>query len=183
MDRGLRHIALKTRDLGRTARFYLDVLGLRTAFPHEGMLFLETPGGRDLLNFVATRRTFDPAAGGLDHFGLHFPRALPNVGSMPRLCSRSARSVGWFNGWSASPRAVAWRCSRCHARPPRNRSALSRASRTARRPNPVAVATKVSRVAVSQKRSLRSRESGGSILAAARRRGSVTFASIVMPSR
>ncbi len=62
MDRGLRHIALKTRDLGRTERFYVDVLGLRTAFPHEGMIFLETPGGRDLLNFVATRRTFDPAA-------------------------------------------------------------------------------------------------------------------------
>src|SRR5881397_3981028 len=53
MDRGLRHIALRTRDLWCTERFYVDVLGLRTAFPHEGMIFLETPGGRDLLNFVA----------------------------------------------------------------------------------------------------------------------------------
>lgn len=75
MDRGLRHLALKTRDLRRTERFYRDVLGLRIAFPHPGMRFLETPGGRDLLNFVGTRRRFDPGAGGLDHFGLHFAPA------------------------------------------------------------------------------------------------------------
>jgi len=75
MNRGLRHLALKTRDLGRTERFYTDVLGLRQAFPHRGMLFLETPGGEDLLNFVETRRKFDPAAGGLDHFGLQVPRS------------------------------------------------------------------------------------------------------------
>ena len=83
MNRGLRHIALKTRDLRRTERFYLDVLGLATAFPHRDMIFLETPGGRDLLNFVGTRRKFDPAAGGLDHFGLHFPRA-----QWKRVCAR-----------------------------------------------------------------------------------------------
>jgi catechol 2,3-dioxygenase-like lactoylglutathione lyase family enzyme len=71
---GLRHLALKSRDLKTTERFYTDLLGLRVAFPHRGMLFLETPDGDDLLNFVATRRTFDPAAGGFDHFGLHYPR-------------------------------------------------------------------------------------------------------------
>ena len=59
MTRGLRHLALRTRDLGRTERFYLDVLGLKTAFPHEGMIFLETPGGHDLLNFVESRRAFE----------------------------------------------------------------------------------------------------------------------------
>src|SRR5206468_6329680 len=75
MSRGLRHIALKTRDLARTERFYVDVLGLRIAFPHDGMLFLETPAGQDLLNFVGTRGKFDPAQGGLDHFGLHVPPA------------------------------------------------------------------------------------------------------------
>ena len=68
----LRHLALKTRDLAGTARFYIDVLGLKPAFPHTGMLFLETPGGEDLLNFVGTRARFDPSAGGFDHFGLHF---------------------------------------------------------------------------------------------------------------
>ncbi|MBI4638610.1 MAG: VOC family protein [Candidatus Rokubacteria bacterium] len=71
----LRHLALKTRDLRATERFYIDILGLETAFPHRGMIFLQTPGGSDLLNFVETRRPFDPGAGGLDHFGLHLSRA------------------------------------------------------------------------------------------------------------
>ena len=69
-QRGLRHLALKTRDLDATERFYTEVLGLRIAFPHAGMLFLETPGGEDLLNFVETRRPFDPRSGGFEHFGL-----------------------------------------------------------------------------------------------------------------
>ena len=73
--RGLRHIALRSRHLRATERFYVDVLGLRVAFPHEGMLFLESPGGGDLLNFVGARRAFDPKAGGLDHLGLRVPSA------------------------------------------------------------------------------------------------------------
>jgi len=87
MNRGLRHLALKTRDLERPERFYADVLGLRTAFPHAGMIFLETPGGRDLLNFVGSRRRFDPGAGGLDHFGLRFPRA-----EWKKVCARVERA-------------------------------------------------------------------------------------------
>jgi catechol 2,3-dioxygenase-like lactoylglutathione lyase family enzyme len=71
---GLRHLALKTCDLRATERFYVDVLGLQIAFPHRGMLFLQTPGGDDLLNFVQARAAFDPAKGGFDHFGLSLPR-------------------------------------------------------------------------------------------------------------
>ena len=73
--RGLRHLALRTRDLAATERFYTEVLGLRVAFPHAGMLFLETPGGGDLLNFVWTRGRLDARAGGLDHFGLNVAAA------------------------------------------------------------------------------------------------------------
>jgi catechol 2,3-dioxygenase-like lactoylglutathione lyase family enzyme len=51
------------------------VLGLERAFDHPGMLFLRTPRGDDLLNFVETRRPFDPQAGGFDHFGLHLSAA------------------------------------------------------------------------------------------------------------
>jgi catechol 2,3-dioxygenase-like lactoylglutathione lyase family enzyme len=83
MNRGLRHLALKTRDLAATERFYMDLLGLVRAFPHEGMLFLETNGGQDLLNFVATRVRFDPDGGGLEHFGLHFSRA-----EWKKVCAR-----------------------------------------------------------------------------------------------
>jgi catechol 2,3-dioxygenase-like lactoylglutathione lyase family enzyme len=68
MNLGLRHVALKTRDLPRTERFYVDVLGLRIAFPHRGMIFLETPGG-------------------LDHFGLHFSRAR-----WKKVCARVKRA-------------------------------------------------------------------------------------------
>ena len=68
-------MALKSRDLARTETFYCQVLGLDVAFPHPGMLFLETAGGGDLLNFVETRRPFDPRAGGLDHIGLRVPPA------------------------------------------------------------------------------------------------------------
>jgi catechol-2,3-dioxygenase len=74
-DHGLRHLALRTRDLRATERFYIDVLGLETAFSHRGMIFLRTPGGGDLLNFVRTRQRVDPRGGGLDHFGLHIPAA------------------------------------------------------------------------------------------------------------
>ena len=83
MDRGLRHIALKTRDVRQTERFYLDVLGCRIAFRVRGMTFLETPGGHDLLNFVKTQRRFAPSAGGLEHFGLYFPRP-----DWKRVCQR-----------------------------------------------------------------------------------------------
>jgi len=71
----LRHLALKSRDLAATERFYLDVLRFEVAFPHAGMLFLHSPAGDDLLNFVETRAPFDPKAGGFDHFGVRVPPA------------------------------------------------------------------------------------------------------------
>ena len=70
-ERGVRHIALKTTDLEATERFYIDVLGFEHMFPEEGMLFLQTPSGDDILNFIRTLGRFDPRAGGLDHFGIH----------------------------------------------------------------------------------------------------------------
>jgi catechol 2,3-dioxygenase-like lactoylglutathione lyase family enzyme len=69
--RGLRHLALKTRDLEKTRRFYVDTLGLEEAFDHPGMIFLATPGDGDLMNFIVTRARIRP--GGLDHFGFHVP--------------------------------------------------------------------------------------------------------------
>src|SRR5438093_13122301 len=71
----LRHLALKSRDLPATERFYCAVLGLEIAFPHDGMLFLRTPAGDDLLNFVETRKAFSPKAGRSDQFGFHVPAA------------------------------------------------------------------------------------------------------------
>src|SRR5262245_57071615 len=91
--RGLRHVALRSRDLCATERFYVDVLGLRVAFPHQGMLFLESPGGGDLLNFIAARRAFDPGAGGFDHLGLRVPAAGWRA-AMARLRQAGVRIQG-----------------------------------------------------------------------------------------
>jgi catechol 2,3-dioxygenase-like lactoylglutathione lyase family enzyme len=72
--RGLRHIALKTRKMKETERFYTKLLGMKVVMRGQGMLGLETPGGDDFWNFFATKKEFDPDAGGLDHFGLHFDK-------------------------------------------------------------------------------------------------------------
>lgn len=72
---GLRHIALKTRDLKKTEEFYTGILGLKVAFRHPpGMIFLTTPGSNDLLNFVKSAK---PASGsqGLDHIGFRVTSA------------------------------------------------------------------------------------------------------------
>jgi catechol-2,3-dioxygenase len=68
-NRGLRHIALRTRDLRNTERFYTKILGLKIAYRvPPNMVFLRTPGGDDLVNFVKTTKKF--ATGhALHHFG------------------------------------------------------------------------------------------------------------------
>src|SRR5256885_5182655 len=81
-------------------RFYCDVLGLEIAFPHDGMLFLRTPAGDDLLNFVETRKTFDPKAGGFDHFGFHAPgtrwtKTLAALGKAGRPERRPTPRTPW----------------------------------------------------------------------------------------
>lgn len=70
----LRHLSLKTRDLKATERFYTELLGMKVAFRHRGMVFLRTPGGDDLLDFCQVSDDVDASAGGLDHFGLHVDR-------------------------------------------------------------------------------------------------------------
>lgn len=66
---GLRHIALKTRDLKNTERFYTEVLGLKIAFRvPPNMIFLRSPRGSDLLNFIKSNDKTSSHQG-LDHFG------------------------------------------------------------------------------------------------------------------
>ena len=68
-QKGLNHIALKTRDLKKTEMFYIDVLGFKVAFRHPpNMLFLTTPGSNDLLNFVKSPQK-SSGAQGLEHIG------------------------------------------------------------------------------------------------------------------
>ncbi|MDH3442289.1 MAG: VOC family protein [Deltaproteobacteria bacterium] len=74
-NKGLSHIALKTRDLKVTEAFYTNVLGLKVAFRHPpSMIFLSTPGGDDLLNFVKSQKSRSGGQG-LDHIGFKITRA------------------------------------------------------------------------------------------------------------
>lgn len=99
MAMGLRHLALRTRDLEATERFYTDVLGLRMAFRYPGMIFLESPGGADLLNFCRTRRSLDPRAGGLDHLGFRVDRRRLAV-VRERLRKAGVRITGRRGRWA-----------------------------------------------------------------------------------
>jgi catechol 2,3-dioxygenase-like lactoylglutathione lyase family enzyme len=68
-QKGLSHIALKTRDLKKTEAFYTGVLGLKVAFRHPpDMLFLTTPGSGDLINFVKSAKK-SSGTQGLEHIG------------------------------------------------------------------------------------------------------------------
>jgi catechol 2,3-dioxygenase-like lactoylglutathione lyase family enzyme len=74
-DRGLLHIALRTRDLKKTERFYTEVLGLKVAFRvPPTMVFLRSPGARDLLNFVKTGKRI-PSDHALEHVGFKITKA------------------------------------------------------------------------------------------------------------
>lgn len=71
---GLLHIALKTHDLRMTEKFYTEILGLKVAFRvPPNMLFLRTPGSKDLLNFVKNKTKL-VRNGGLEHFGFSTTR-------------------------------------------------------------------------------------------------------------
>ncbi len=96
---GLRHLSLKTLDLPATERFYTEVLGLRVAFRHKGMVFLKSPGEEDVLDFCQVPRGFDPKAGGLDHFGLHVDRRRLRA-LRERLKAAGAKIVGRRGRWA-----------------------------------------------------------------------------------
>jgi catechol-2,3-dioxygenase len=72
---GLRHIALRSRDLKKTKKFYTEILGLKVAFRvPPNMVFLRTPGGADLVNFVRSEARLSASAG-LEHFGFKTTKA------------------------------------------------------------------------------------------------------------
>ena len=69
---GLYHIHLVVRDLERAVRFYRSVFGMQELF-REGshMVFLSTPGSRDLITLNQNPSEADRAGdnGGVAHFG------------------------------------------------------------------------------------------------------------------
>jgi len=98
-NKGLRHIALKVRDLKATEEFYTDLLGLKVAFRHPPkMLFLRTPGGNDLLNFVKDSRRLSGTQG-LEHIGFKVTRA--ELKRMEKKFQQSGIAIQGRRGTSA----------------------------------------------------------------------------------
>lgn len=70
--RGFYHLHLHVADLERSLRFYTELFGMKELF-RDGpqMVFLQTPGSRDLLTLngdpAQARKAGAPA--GVDHFG------------------------------------------------------------------------------------------------------------------
>lgn len=69
---GLTHIHLVVSDLDRSLRFYESVFGMEEMFRDgPNMVFLRTPGSRDLITLNAAPEERDNAGrqGGVGHFG------------------------------------------------------------------------------------------------------------------
>ena len=70
--RGLYHIHLVVRDLGRSLHFYQSVFGMEERFRvPPAMVFLSTPGSQDLITLNQDDSEADNAghSGGIAHFG------------------------------------------------------------------------------------------------------------------
>jgi len=110
---GLYHIHLLVHDLERSLRFYHQVFGLQELFrsgPH--MVFLSTPGGRDLitLNQDATEAAKAGDNGGIAHFGFRLVdqadlgAAIAEVtGAGGRLLSQGEHAPGVPFAYVADP--------------------------------------------------------------------------------
>lgn len=96
--KGLSHIAIRVSDMGRSARFYEDLLGLKRIIDLSDVVVLLHEGGAMLGIRGATPEQdagdrFDPTRVGLDHLALAVERGdLPEM--KRELESKSVRNNG-----------------------------------------------------------------------------------------
>jgi catechol 2,3-dioxygenase-like lactoylglutathione lyase family enzyme len=81
--RGLRHINLNVREIGRSLKFYQDAFGLEVKF-WEGkkLVFLHSPGVDETITLCQVKANEPVAGGGVSHFG--FSIAKNNLEEMVR---------------------------------------------------------------------------------------------------
>ena len=86
--RGLNHINLNVRDIGRSLKFYQDAFGLEVKF-WEGkkMVFLRSPGAKDTITLCRAKAGDPVGSGGVSHFG--FSIAKNNLDKMVRQVERA----------------------------------------------------------------------------------------------
>lgn len=65
---GLTHIALKVKDLEKTAAFYHQVFGAVVMYKEDNFIQLQTPDTKDILVFEKTDQV-SPNNSGIKHFG------------------------------------------------------------------------------------------------------------------
>jgi catechol 2,3-dioxygenase-like lactoylglutathione lyase family enzyme len=73
---GLTHINLNVSDVKRSLKFYQEVFGLQILFwEGDGMVFLNTPGCRDMITLCQAGPSEPVAGGGVSHFGFRVAKA------------------------------------------------------------------------------------------------------------
>ena len=69
-SRGLNHINLNVGDIQRSLRFYQEAFRLEVKFwEGERMVFLGSPGARDLITLCEVEKGEPIGSGGVSHFG------------------------------------------------------------------------------------------------------------------
>jgi catechol 2,3-dioxygenase-like lactoylglutathione lyase family enzyme len=82
-SRGLKHINLNVRDVGRSLKFYQNAFGLEVKFwEGKSMVFLQSPGANDTITLCQVKENDPVGSGGVSHFG--FSIAGNNLDEMVR---------------------------------------------------------------------------------------------------
>jgi predicted enzyme related to lactoylglutathione lyase len=73
--RGLRHINLNVKDVGRSLKFYQEAFGLEVDF-WEGkrMVFIHSPGVNETITLCQAKEGEPVGGGGVSHFGFSIPK-------------------------------------------------------------------------------------------------------------
>ena len=71
---GLNHVQISVSNMERSLKFYAGLMGMRELFREGDLVFLQSPGGGDLLTLRQAEGLVDVTAGGLEHFGFSIKR-------------------------------------------------------------------------------------------------------------
>jgi catechol-2,3-dioxygenase len=88
---GLTHVAIKVKDIDRTARFYQQVLDMEVMYHEKDFVQLTTPGCHDILVFEKTEEHV-VKNGGIAHFGFRL-RKPEDIGFMKDKIIRAGGEI------------------------------------------------------------------------------------------
>jgi catechol 2,3-dioxygenase-like lactoylglutathione lyase family enzyme len=107
---GLTHLHLRVSDLAASLRFYQGVFGMQELFRDGELVFLNTPGSKDLITLNPTGDGPVGADGGVGHFGFRLKPSVQldaAIGAVEaaggKLISRGEHSPGVGYAYVADP--------------------------------------------------------------------------------